>query len=304
MTKTEEEFLEYLKYQRNYSENTVLSYKQDLDEFHSFLFDQNIDYLKLSVRDIRMFEGFRLQEGDSKRSLARRISALRHYYKFMVRKKYILTNPFLSIDPIKKDIKYPEALYYSQIVELFNKNFERTDLLASRDQAILELLYSSGMRCSEITNLKTTDIDFPSRNIRVIGKGKKERIVPFSESCKKCMIAYAKTLREDLLKKLQVDKKTNFFFLNSRGLQLSNRGLEYILHEIEKKNGMNIGLHPHILRHSFATHLLENGADLRSIQLLLGHESINTTQVYTNITKETMKKEYNKFFPRAEKKIK
>jgi len=302
MNKTEQDFLEYLKYERNYSLNTVSSYKQDIDCFNDFNFAQSRDYLKLTKQDIRDFETFRITNGDSKRSLSRRISSLRHYYKFLLKKKYIDDNPFLGIDSIKKEIRYPEALYYSQIVELFDRNSERKDALASRDQALLELLYSSGMRCSEVVNLKTIDIDFPSKTIRVFGKGRKERMVPFSDSCKTAMIKYAKVLRENLLSTLPVDQKTNYFFLNSRGKKLTNRGLEYILHQIEEKNGMNIGLHPHLLRHSFATHLLENGADLRSIQMLLGHESINTTQVYTNITKETMKKEYNQFFPRAKKK--
>jgi len=301
MNLTEQQFLEYLKYERQYSDNTVLSYKQDLDCFHDYLFNEEIDYLKLTERDIRDFETFRIMNGDSKRSLSRRISGLRHYYKFMYKRGYVKTNPFLTLESIKKEIKYPEALYYSQIEELFNRNAERTDVLASRDQALLELLYSSGMRCSEIVNLKTVDIDFPDRTIRVFGKGKKERIVPFSETAKRAMISYAKTLRENMLKDLPVDKKTQYFFLNKKGQQLTNRGVEYILHQVEEKNGMNIGLHPHILRHSFATHLLENGADLRSIQVLLGHESINTTQVYTNITKETMKREYKKYFPRNKK---
>lgn len=301
MTKTEQEFLSYLKYERNYSDNTILSYRQDLDCFHNFMFNEDRDYLKLTTHDIRDFETFRIVNGDSKRSLARRISGLRHYYKFMVKKEYVASNPFLLIDSIKQNIKYPEAIYYSQLEELFNRNVERHDDLVNRDTALLELLYSSGMRCSEIVNLKTIDIDFPNRIIRVFGKGKKERLVPFSEGAKKAMINYAKTTREELLSKLKKEDRTNYFFLNNRGQKLTSRGLEYILKHIEKTCGMDIGLHPHALRHSFATHLLENGADLRTIQMLLGHESINTTQVYTNITKETLKKEYEDYFPRSKK---
>lgn len=302
MINTEEEFLKYLKYERNYSDNTVLSYKQDLDCFHAFLYRENRDYLTIKLTDIRDFETERLTSSDTKRSLARRISALKHYYKFMMKKGYVKSNPFMDLTPLKRNIKYPEAIYYSQIVELFKRNKERTDPLKCRDQALLELFYSSGMRCSEVVNLKTIDINFASKTIRVFGKGKKERIVPFSDECKVAMIDYAKNLREKLQENLPRDKKTSYFFLNSKGEKLTNRGVEYILHQIENKNSMDIGLHPHALRHSFATHLLENGADLRTIQVLLGHESINTTQVYTNITKETLKKEYNEFFPRAKKK--
>ncbi len=302
MINTEEEFLKYLKYERNYSDNTVLSYKQDLDCFHEFLYRENRDYLTIKVSDIRDFETERLTSSDSKRSLARRISSLKHYYKFMLKKGYVKSNPFMDLIPLKLNIKYPEAIYYSQIIELFKRNNERTDLLKSRDQALLELFYSSGMRCSEVVNLKTIDINFANKTIRVFGKGKKERIVPFSDECKVAMIDYAKNLREKLQENLAREKKTNYFFLNSKGEKLTSRGVEYILHQIENKNGMDIGLHPHALRHSFATHLLENGADLRTIQMLLGHESINTTQVYTSITKETLKKEYNEYFPRAKKK--
>ena len=302
MINTEEEFLKYLKYERNYSDNTVLSYKQDLDCFHKFLYRENRDYLTIKVSDIRDFETERLTSSDSKRSLARRISSLKHYYKFMLKKGYVKSNPFMDLIPLKLNIKYPEAIYYSQIIELFKRNNERTDLLKSRDQALLELFYSSGMRCSEVVNLKTIDINFANKTIRVFGKGKKERIVPFSDECKVAMIDYAKNLREKLQENLSREKKTNYFFLNSKGEKLTSRGVEYILHQIENKNGMDIGLHPHALRHSFATHLLENGADLRTIQMLLGHESINTTQVYTSITKETLKKEYNEYFPRAKKK--
>ena len=199
MNKTEQSFLEYLKYERNYSDNTITSYKFDLDFFHSFLFREDRDYINLTIHDIRDFETERLNVGDSKRTLSRRISSLRHYYKFMVRKKIIKDNPFLLIDSLKKNIKYPVALYASQINELLKRNARREDKIACRDQAILELLYSSGMRCNEVVNLKTIDIDFPSKVIRVFGKGKKERIVPFSGEAKKSMIYYAKDLREELL---------------------------------------------------------------------------------------------------------
>ncbi|MFA6755963.1 MAG: site-specific tyrosine recombinase/integron integrase [Bacilli bacterium] len=301
MNRSEAEFLKYLQYERNYSVYTIKNYKEDVDTFNSFLAIENVDQNKITHQFIRDYMQSRYEKGDSKRTLARRISALRHYYKFLVRKKYADENPFLTLAPIKKNVKYPEALYYSQIEKLFDANSSRTDKLASRDQALLDLLYSSGMRVSEITNLKTIDIDFPSKTIKVFGKGKKERLVPFSDTAKKAMINYAKTLREELQKDLSREGKTNYFFLNNKGKELTPRGVEYILKAIEKKNGIDVGLHPHLLRHSFATHLLEAGADLRTIQILLGHSSINTTQVYTNVTKQTLKKQYEEHFPRANK---
>lgn len=301
MNKTEKEYLDYLKYNRNYSDYTILNYKCDLDLFHNYLFKESKDYLNISLEDIRQFESDRLFDGESKRTLRRRISALKHYYKFMADKKYIDTNPFIFIEPLKLNIKYPEALTYAQITDLLEKNSLREDSLMIRDQAILELFYSSGIRCSELVNLSIFDIDFPNKSMRIFGKGKKERVVPFSDTCKKAMIRYAKEYREDIMNKVKKEDRNNYFFINSKGKKLTPRGVEYILKEVEKKTYLDLGLHPHILRHSFATHLLENGADLRMIQLLLGHESINTTQIYTNITKETMKREYEMYFPRAKK---
>jgi site-specific recombinase XerD len=156
------------------------------------------------------------------------------------------------------------------------------------------------MRVSEICNLNIQDIDLNSRIIRVFGKGKKERLVPYSEICKKCIIDYSRNLRPELMHKS--NEKTNALFLNFRGKRLTPRGFEYILKQITVKTGLEIDLHPHTLRHTFATHLLEGGADLRTIQELLGHESISTTQVYTHITTENMVAQYKAYHPRSKKK--
>ena len=168
-----------------------------------------------------------------------------------------------------------------------------------RDQAILELLYASGFRGSELVNINVSDVDFRGRIIKVIGKGSKERIVPFSIECQKALNTYYKDLRPKLLLKSTSEEIPTKLFLNSKGEKLTLRGLEYILHQIENKTGIFLGLHPHMLRHTFATGLLERGADLRVIQTMLGHASISTTQIYTHVTTEAMKKEYNEAHPRA-----
>ena len=169
-----------------------------------------------------------------------------------------------------------------------------------RDQAILEVLYFCGIRAAELVNIDVQSVNLPKRFIRVFGKGSKERLVPFSVECKTILEKYMKEDRPKLLEKSQMP--TPALFMNNKGQRLTTRGLEYILDKIEEKTGLFVGLHPHILRHSFATHLLENGADLRVIQELLGHESINATQVYTHVTEEAMKDAYFNAFPRAHKK--
>ena len=300
MNKPEQEFLDHLLTVRKYSQKTVQSYQEDIDLFCEYIFKEGTLMEEMDIISIRNFLTEELARGVSKRSCKRRLSSLRHFYKYMVNVGYISDNPFIFVSAPKTDKKYPHALYKEQIQELFKRNLERTDNLKNRDQAILYLLYYSGMRATELVNLDVQSISLKERVVRVIGKGNKERIIPFTSDCQKVVKEYIERERKELLRRSK--DLTPALFLNAKGERLTTRGLEYILDSIEEKTGLFVGLHPHILRHSFATHLLENGADLRVIQELLGHESINATQVYTHVTEEAMKETYENAFPRAKKK--
>ena len=302
VTKEVEDFLTYLEKERRFSLHTVESYKEDVSFFVGFLSDN-----KKSVKevDVALIRGYLLEltnSGLSKSTIKRNIAALKHFYKFLFLRNYISNEPFELITSPKQEEKLPDFLSDDEIVQLLEANRRRTDELSSRDQAILELMFASGLRASEVVNLTLQSLYLRERIIRVFGKGKKERIVPFTNSCRECLEEYLNVTRRKLLDKNVNRSKENHVFLNSRGEKLTNRGLEYIMEEIEKKTGCYMKLHPHKLRHSFATSLLSKGADLRTIQEFMGHESIGTTQVYTHVTYYEMKSVYDKAFPRAKKK--
>lgn len=303
MNKVEKEFLDYLSGIKRYSPNTVDSYRRDIDKFFVFIDGEGVLFDDVDEKIIRNWLSVELYNGVSKRSCQRRMSALRGMYKFLVDNNYTAKNPFLRVSAPKKPVRYPKALTVEEVEKLFLENAKRPDDIKVRDQAIIELLYASGLRASELVNLKTRDIDFRRRIVRIIGKGNKERLVPFTQTCAVAMDTYQKNLRPLLLlKKSKMSTRPSMsFFLNAKGENLTVRGLEFILKEIQGKTGIYLGLHPHELRHSFATHFLEKGMDLRTIQELLGHESLNTTQVYTHVTTKSMQKQYESAFPRTKK---
>lgn len=297
-----EKFLEMLRYERNDSPHTIAAYRRDIQIFYEYVLSENYYPLKdVNHTLILNFLTEQRMKGISKKTLKRRISALRHFYRFLEEKKYVKVNPFLSITSPKAEIRYPKVLSEEELQALLKANSERTDWLMKRDQAILEFLFASGLRASELIGITSQDLDLRHRMVRVMGKGSKERLAPFSPSAKEALEIYRRDLRPLLLEKAPEEKRTTNVFLNASGEPLTLRGLEYILSSIEKKTGVYDGLHPHMLRHTFATRLLENGADLRSIQEFLGHASISTTTIYTHVTTSTMKAEYWKAFPRAKK---
>lgn len=298
------EYEDYLRLEKRYSEKTIASYSSDIHKFYNFAFDKGVNPFKVNNSFIRTFLSYERLNDISKKTIKRELSALRSFYGFLEANGVVKYNPFLAITSPKPEIKYPKVLYEDEVNKLLLANSERTDELKDRDQAILELLYASGVRVSELVNLDLADVDFSNRIIKVFGKGSKERLVPFSETAKTAMNKYIKGLRAELLLQSEEEELPTVIFLNSKGKKLTSRGLEYILKQVEMKTGVFLDLHPHMLRHTFATHLLEHGADLRTIQTMLGHASISTTQVYTHVTTEAMKSEYLKAHPRANEKKK
>lgn len=296
------DFLDHLQFDHGYSLKTVESYGRDIEQFYKLIFEQGVDITDVDAGIIRNYLSQLMMNGLSKRSCQRKVAALRHYYSYLLNKNIVEDNPFLYIDPLKQEKRLPSVLYLEQIEEVFKRNIERTDTLMWRDQAILELLYATGVRASEFVNIRIRDVDLKQRTIRIMGKGRKERMVVFSQSCKETLEHYLDDVRPGIAGKNHFEFNNEYLFLNASGEKLTVRGLQYILEDIEKKIGTNYGLHPHIFRHSFATHLLEGGADLRVIQELLGHESLNTTQIYTHVSEEQILDQFHAHHPRAHKK--
>ena len=271
MNKPTHDFLEYLKKERNYSDKTILSYQHDIDKFFNFILNEGVLMDDVDQIVIRNFLTQELNSGVSKRSCKRRLSALKGFYSYLVREKVVKENPFLLVSSPKSDKTFPRVLYKDQINEIIDNNRKRTDPLKVRDQAILSMLYFCGLRAAELVGLNVQDVNLRNRYVRVLGKGRKERLVPFTEECKNDVQEYLDNLRPELLK-IQ-NKPTPALFLPDytytsdteekakKEPRMTTRGLEYILDKIEEKTGTFVGLHPHILRHSFATHLLDNGAD-------------------------------------------
>lgn len=293
-------FVTYLKYQRGFSPATVIAYESDVVDFSEFLLNEGVGVNEVNQEVIRQYLTTQLEKKISKRTLRRRIAALRHYYKWRVNNKLTEKNPFLLTESPRVGEHFPSVLYEEDTKTLLAANAKRDDKLMIRDQAILHLLLASGLRASETVALTLQDIDFKNRIMRIRGKGNKERLVPFSEGARSDLQTYINELRPQLLAEDKFGRPTGVVFLNANGRPLTTRGLEYILKSVENKIGAYYDLHPHLLRHSFATDLLSKGADLRVIQELLGHESIATTQIYTHVSPTILKSEYAKAHPRAQ----
>lgn len=271
----------------------------DLSEARTFFVENGgfIDWLKLSSRDIEIFIQYLAQKKDKRSTQSRKISTLRSFYRFLNKRNIIPVNPVELISLRGDHKKLPEFLYSDEMVKVL-KYISTTTPLGLRNMALLELFYATGMRVSEISNLKLDQIDFELNLILVHGKGNKDRYVAFGEEAKTALNNYLVEARKKLLL-----HKTDYgyVFLNSNGNRITSRGLEYIIKNIFLNAGISASVHPHMLRHTFATQMLNNGADLRTVQELLGHESISTTQIYTHVTKQHLCDIYHKYFPRDNK---
>ncbi len=289
------EYLTILRYEKNLSENTTNSYKNDLKKFLIFLTESKVkDFNDVSATIIAKFFEKQRSSVDSTTS-ARYMSSIKGFFRFLENNSYIEKNPTDKLSPVKKGRKLPTVLTLPEIEMILNAP-KTSDTTGLRDKAILETFYSSGLRVSELINLKINDLFFDDEVIRVLGKGSKERIVPIGSSAVKWVKEYLTRSRPFLEKKT---KSQNFVFLNKRGTKLSRMWIWKIFDHYAKEAGIKKEIHPHIFRHSFATHLLEGGADLRAVQEMLGHADISTTQIYTHVDRNYIKQVHKDHHPRG-----
>ncbi len=296
-----DQFLHYIEHQRLYSAHTIISYRNDLSQFVDFLEArhnaQSINPHKVKTEDIRSFLGFMLKSGLGKRSIARKLSAVKSWFRYMLRNDIIPLNPAGVVSAPRLDRPLPTVLSEAQTFKLMSLPPDDS-FQGRRDRAILELFYGCGIRLSELLNLKMPDLDFSRELIRVLGKRQKERLVPFGKYARIALENYFKirdeeiTLRED----------PSIVIVDSKGKPLYPVKIQKMVQRYMQELSEQAHLSPHVLRHSFATHLLDRGADLMVVKELLGHESLSTTQIYTHVSMDRLKKVYRQAHPRAEKK--
>jgi integrase/recombinase XerC len=293
MKKYLDEYIKYIKFQKGYSYLTIESYQRDILDFMSYLNHESIS----SFQEVEyyMLRGYMKELHDRKLSantINHKLSSLRSFYKYLVKKKYVKNNPFLLMESVKTPKRNPHFLYLEEMEGLLDSIKVDTSL-GIRNKAMLELMYATGLRCSEVVNLTFSQIDFNSSIILVHGKGDKDRYVPFHDYAKKWLLKYINEARGEF-----VTEDYAYVFVNNRGKKMTNRGIEDIINRVAYQYDPLMKIHPHTFRHSFATHLLDAGADLLTVQQLLGHSSLSTTQVYTHVTKEQLKKVYHEAHPR------
>ena len=284
-------FLKYLEIEKNYSLYTVKNYEEDLNDYKLFLNKESINIKQTDYKFIRNYLTSMFNKKYSKKTIARHISTLRTFYKYLIRENIVKNNPMTLISNPKMDKKLPNFLYYEELEILLNIP-DKSTVLGLRDAFILELLYSTGIRVSELIDIKLDDINQVDKKILILGKGNKERYVLYGNYLKELLKLYLDS------RKIIV-KNNNNLIINKFGNPITDRGIRLIIENIIKKGELDYHVSPHTLRHTFATHLLENGADLKTVQELLGHESLSTTQIYTHVTNERLRKVYLDCHPRA-----
>lgn len=290
-------FVEYLQIEKNASPYTVKYYVLDLESFFDFLNAEGaVGLEQVDYNEVRLFLTVQYDRKLARRTVSRKISSLRSFYKFLEREGYVTSNPFLNVKLPKANKPIPGFLYQEELDKLFEVN-DITDPLGQRDQAILETLYATGIRVSECQGMQLEDIDFSVGTMFIKGKGNKERYTPFGRFAEIALETYIHDGRYQLLQKSQ--NSTNNVFLNAKGKPLTVRGIRLILNKMVEKAALTVHVHPHKLRHTFATHLLNEGADLRGVQELLGHENLSSTQIYTHVTKDRLRNVYMNSHPRA-----
>lgn len=290
-------YLEYLTVQKNYSDYTISSYHNDITDFYTFCKENSIFYLDITYSESKKYLMYLYEEKKEKAtSVSRKISSIRSFYRYLNNQNVVKSNPFQLLNLPKKEKKLPRYFEYNELLDLFEVPDINTPL-GKRNRLILEMLYATGVRVGELVNIKVSDINLNDKKITILGKGNKERIVYYNDVTSKYLKKYLSEARI----KLNINK-SDYLFLNYRGGKLTTRGIQDVLNKIITKTSLNKNISPHMLRHSFATHLLNEGCDLLSVQQLLGHSSLSATSIYTHVTTDRMKEVYFKTHPRAHKK--
>lgn len=291
-------FLEYIEKQKMYSLNTKKNYEIDINEFMNYLKDKEINYVDVNYEFIKEYLVFMYNKKYKRNTIARKLSSLRSFYKYLFNNNVIKTNPFKYVKTPKKEKMLPKYLSVVDLETIFNVpnlNFN----LGQRDRLILEILYATGIRVGELVEIKVSDIDFFNKEIKVNGKGSKQRIVEFGDYCFEYINLFLNDGREKILKKH--NKTSSYLIINDHGDKITTRGVELLIDKIIKKAALKRKVTPHMLRHTFATHLLNEGCDILTVKELLGHESLESTQIYTHVSNEHLRKVYLNCHPNNKK---
>lgn len=290
-----DKYLEYLKVVKKYSELTIISYSDDLTEYYEFLSDNFLNLLEVNFDTASLYLKYLYDKKINKNSISRKLSSIRGLYNYLVREEIISNNYFNKISNPKREFYLPKFLKNKELDKIFEVLKGDTPI-NERNTLIIELLYASGVRVSELTNIKIKDINREEKSIKILGKGSKERMVLYNNHTAKALDVYLNDGYHIFNK-----KSSGYLILNKNGDRLSERYVRVILDEIVRRAGLDIKISPHTMRHTFATDMLEEGADLVTVKELLGHESLNTTSIYTHVTNEQIRKTYNMAHPRAKK---
>ncbi|MFD1421267.1 tyrosine recombinase XerC [Lactiplantibacillus songbeiensis] len=292
-------FLKYIRVERQYSEETAQAYREDIQAFTDFLTENGgaKAYADVDHLDVNVYLSALYDRHLTRNSIARKVSSLRSFYNFLVKNDLAKLNPFVYVQLKKHAARLPRFFYQKELDILFKTVYADDSLMGTRNVALLEVLYGTGIRLSECVDLRLSDVDFELKMMLIRGKGDKERYVPFGRYAAHALRQYYESCRTPVMANYHQTHQT--VFINRHGGAITGGGIEYVLNQIVKKSSLTSDIHPHMLRHTFATQMLNNGADLRTVQELLGHTSLSTTQIYAHVTKEHLQQDYRNFFPRA-----
>ena len=293
MNKELDDFINYLEYERNYSNNTIIAYKNNILQLINYLDSININDIKsVKYETIRGYLSYLHENKYKSKSISRMISSMRSFFKYLKGENIITNNPMTLISNPKLEKKLPKYLTINEVESILSAP-DMNDAVGVRDAFILELLYVSGIRVSELVNIKLNDIEESQRRIKILGKGNKERYVLYGSRCSELLKKYI-SVRSNFLK-----YPNDYLILSKTGRKINTREIRNIINRIKTKAGISISISPHTFRHTFATHMLNEGADLRAVQELLGHENLSTTTIYTHLTNEKLRRTYLNTHPRA-----